>query len=296
MADTPKRRPCRMQTVQTECSFLTLDSLFRLFSRAESHQSQTFQMSRGKLHRILSNFGRSLSFDNLTVCAPSHYSVLFTFDKSEMFTCRWTYWISVPTFLNCWLSSREILASHRSTRYFTWSSMHRSCVAVVLPFFLVLLLVFFRGSGSAVNLTRRIATTSSQLRTATTLSWLRTTYSSLGHWGRWIPIRVWLVPGEGGYSQKRIGLRCAACFPKPLTYVWPMSVTLWYSLPYLWPEQKYLILFKTWTLNKNHVSFVKGYFDFRVDNEKVASWLKNLPLSRLEYKNYKITWFYQLGR
>ena len=136
MADTPKRRPCRMQTVQTECSFLTLDSLFRLYSRAESHQSQTFQMFRGKLHIILSNFGRGLSSDNLTVCAPSHYSVLFTFDKSEMFTCRWTYWISVPTFLNCWLSSREILASHRSTRYFTWSSVHRSCVAVVLPFFL----------------------------------------------------------------------------------------------------------------------------------------------------------------
>ena len=64
----------------------------------------------------------------LTICLLStrhRTSVLFTFDKSEMF----------HTFLDCWLSSLDILASHRYTRYFTWSSVHRSCVAVVLPCF-----------------------------------------------------------------------------------------------------------------------------------------------------------------
>ena len=39
--------------------------------------------------------------------------------------------ISPHTFLDCWLCSLDIFASHRSTRYFTWSSVHRSCI--VLP-------------------------------------------------------------------------------------------------------------------------------------------------------------------
>ena len=149
-----------------------------------------------KLHRIWPKFVFWL------LSALHHTSVLVTFDKFEMFRrlismkCLFTLEaILVYTFPDCGLSSLDKLASNRSTMYFTLSSVHHLyCCSLAL--FLVLLLVFFTGSGSTVNHACRSAsstTTAFWQRTATALFWLRTPVSSLGYWGCGILIQAWLI-------------------------------------------------------------------------------------------------------
>jgi len=58
-------------------------------------------------------------------------------------------------------------------------------------------------------------------------------------------------PRPQGGTPRKIGWRCAARFPKPLPY---FDQNLRYSLPYLWPDQKFETLFMTWPLNQNPVS------------------------------------------
>ena len=57
-------------------------------------------------------------------------------------------------------------------------------------------------------------------------------------------------PGGGVLSEKLGGgVRPASQNPYPI-----YDQDLWYSLPYLWPDQKFETLFMTWLLNQNPVS------------------------------------------
>ena len=57
--------------------------------------------------------------------------------------------------------------------------------------------------------------------------------------------------GGGGVLPEKLGwgVRPVSQNPHPI-----YDQNLWYSLPYLWPDQKFETLFMTWTLHQNPVS------------------------------------------
>ena len=59
-----------------------------------------------------------------------------------------------------------------------------------------------------------------------------------------------IIPREGALPEKLSGgVRPASQNPYPI-----YDQNLRYSLPYLWPDQKFETLFMTWPLNQNPVS------------------------------------------
>ena len=123
------------------------------------------------------------------------------------------------------------------------------------------------------------------------------------------------LSGDGGleYSQKIIGWGCAACFPKRLPFLWPKSA-IFPTLFIANLTKKFETLFMTWTdikilfqtcviigsyfrpvLNYRRHNLWRPFVNFLFDNdENVASRLKNVPISRPEYKPH--TLFYDQHR
>ena len=72
------------------------------------------------------------------------------------------------------------------------------------------------------------------------------------------PITTTSIPGGGGVLPKKLGrgVRLASQNPYPI-----YDQNLRFSLPYLWPDQKFDTLFMTWPLNQYPVSdLLYNYF------------------------------------
>ena len=116
-------------------------------------------------------------------------------------------------------------------------------------------------------------------------------YAGSRHSSGWAPhICAYVEHNSPGVSPRKIGWACAARSPKPL--------------PYLWPDQRFEILFMTWTLHQNHVLDLRYnwisssdqclitvniiYEGLLLIDGKVASRFQNIPISRLEYKSHTL--------
>ena len=96
----------------------------------------------------------------------------------------------------------------------------------------------------------------------------------------------------GVLLEKLGGVRLAFQNPYPI-----YDRNLRYSLPYLWPDQKFETLFMTWNLtptfktmlNYHKHNLWRAFVDFLFDtDEKVASQIRIIPISKLEYKTHTL--------
>ena len=82
---------------------------------------------------------------------------------------------------------------------------------------------------------------------------------------------------KGRYSQKNWVGVCGSTSQNP----WPIyDQNLLFSLPYLWPDQKFDTLYMTLVADKVALkhNFCRVFVDGVIDNDKnVASFLKNIP-------------------
>ena len=74
-------------------------------------------------------------------------------------------------------------------------------------------------------------------------------------WARFYQILAQILEACGestpGGTLSKIWWGCAVRFPNPYSFY---EQNLWFSQPYLWPDQKFETLFMTWTLNQKPVS------------------------------------------
>ena len=186
-ADHAYCRPCRLSAF-----FQHLTRLFGCTVIAESHQSQTFQLSDGKLHCTIAF---CLPLTNLKCL---HFVKLVEFLSTPSLTIGSPASIYRPP-----TDSRGISTGPCPSVL--------SCYSLGLFLLTLKLLVFFHGSASVANIARRSAsstTTAFQLRTATVLYCLRTTGTSLGHWGHNIPYGYDSHPGG---TPRKIGWGGGRC-------------------------------------------------------------------------------------